>query len=700
MGKCVNHPQIDTPYKCQKHAIYMCQDCLHCKDPNLYCKFRSSCPIWFIHQERENEKRRNKLEAQADRHQVSFSPDNVQIDVPAGTTLLQAALDAGLKLNASCNGAGTCGKCKLVISQGRVQTADTPLLTDSEKAKGYVLACQSTVHEDLEVRIPEETLERRLRCAGIGEQATAKLLGCVQQLSPMREEFFLELSPPTAEDNVSDLDRLKRGLKKQNVDPERMNISLEVVRQLANALREENWSVSASVIRKKCSFEVLQVQPGQEEHPSLGLAVDVGTTTVMMYLVDMQSGRVLAGAGGHNKQAACGDDIINRIVCAEKSGVRKLGNMVLSTINGLINEVLDSSGQERQNIGNVVVSGNTTMSHLLLQLEPRYLRRTPYIPTATDFPIFKAREIGIKTDPSAPVFILPGPASYVGGDIVSGILYSGLHKQEPITLFVDVGTNGEIVLGNQDWLLTAACSAGPAFEGGGIRWGMRAEEGAIEAVDIDPESQEASIRTIAQLPARGICGTGMIDTLSEMLLAGVIDQSGRIQLPAEHPRLTRQTGERAYILEWAQNTSMDEDIVFTESDIQNLLRSKGAVYAGFRTLLGYVGLSFTDLDRILIAGGFGEYLDVDKAVNIGLLPDLDRDKFQYLGNTSLAGAYMCLLSQESRTEAEQISSNMTYVDFSDNNAFMDEFTSALFLPHTEMQDFPSLKQRLDRAIAN
>ncbi|MGM0424811.1 MAG: ASKHA domain-containing protein [Thermodesulfobacteriota bacterium] len=700
MGKCVNHPQTETPYKCQKHGIYMCQDCLHCKDPNIYCKFRSSCPIWFIHQERQNEERRSRQEADTDRYQVHFAPDNVQIEVQAGSTLLQAAQEAGLKLNASCNGAGTCGKCKLLVNQGQIQSADTPLLTDSEKAKGYVLACQSTVHGDLEVMIPEETLERRMRCAGIGEQATAKLLGCVQEISPLREEFFLELSPPTTEDNVSDLDRLKRGLKKKNVDPERMNITLEVMRQLASALRQENWSVTASVIRKKCSYEVLHVHPGHEEHPRLGLAVDVGTTTVMVYLVDLQSAKVLAGAGGHNKQAACGDDIINRIVCAEKSGVQKLGKMVLSTINGLINEVLDSSGMERQDIGNVVVSGNTTMAHLLLQLEPRYLRRTPYIPTASDFPIFKAKEIGLKTDPAAPVFVLPGPASYVGGDIVSGILYSGLHKQEPITLFVDVGTNGEIVLGNQDWLLTAACSAGPAFEGGGIRWGMRAEEGAIEQVDIDPESKEPRISSIGQLPARGICGTGMIDTLSEMFLTKVIDQSGHLQVPEEHPRLTYQTGEKAYVLEWAQNTSMDEDIVFTESDIQNLLRSKGAVYAGFRTLLGYVGLSFADLDRVLIAGGFGEYLDVDKAVNIGLLPDLDRDKFQYLGNTSLAGAYMCLLNQEARTEAEQICNNMTYLDFSDNNAFMDEFTSALFLPHTELQDFPSLQEKLKAYAAN
>lgn len=691
MGKCINHPERETPYRCEKHGIFMCQDCLECKDPQLYCKFRSSCPIWFLHKEREQEERRIREEESRSRHSVQFDPDNVRIEVEPGSTLLQAAQEAGLKLNASCNGAGTCGKCKLIVEKGSANSADTPLLTDKEKEKGYVLACQTTVHGDLQVQIPEETLERRLRCAGMGEEATAKLLGCVQEISPMREEIPLELSPPSFEDNVSDLDRLKRGLKKKGVDSERMNVSLRVMRQLASAMREENWSVTASLTRKKCSFEVLNVVPGQNGGRSLGLAVDVGTTTVMAYLVDMGEGRVLAGSGGHNKQAACGDDIINRIVCAEKKGVEKLGAMVLSTINGLINELLDSAGAESGELNSVVISGNTTMTHLLLQLEPRYIRRTPYIPTVSEFPILRSQEIGLKTDPTAPVYVLPSPASYVGGDIVSGILYSGMHKQEPITLFVDVGTNGEIVLGNRDWLLTAACSAGPAFEGGGIRWGMRAEEGAIEKVSIDPRSMEPVVETVGGFSARGICGTGMIDLLSEMFRTGVVDQSGRMQLSGDHPCLKEEAGETAYVLVMAKNTSVEEDIVFTQSDIYNLLRSKGAIYAGFRTLLGKVGLSFSDLDRILIAGGFGQYLDVEKAVTIGLLPDVERDRFRYLGNTSLAGAYMCLLNQDSRDEADKISNNMTYVDFSDNNDFMDEFTSALFLPHTEMGDFPSLQ---------
>jgi uncharacterized 2Fe-2S/4Fe-4S cluster protein (DUF4445 family) len=260
----------------------------------------------------------------------------------------------------------------------------------------------------------------------------------------------------------------------------RLNVGIKVMCQLAEVIHRDNWNITVSVIRRKCANEILEVRPGNGQHQSLGLAIDEGTTTIVFYLVDMADGSVLAATAGHNRQADCGDDVINRIVCAERDGVKKLSRMALATINDLIGEALDSTGTKAEAIRNVVVSGNTTMAHLLLQIEPRYLRRDPYIPTVSDFPIFKAGEIGLKANPMAAVFIMPGPSSYVGGDIVSGILYSGFHREDPVTFFIDIGTNGEIVLGNKEWLMTAACSAGPAFEGGGIRWGMRAEEEAIE----------------------------------------------------------------------------------------------------------------------------------------------------------------------------------------------------------------------------
>jgi uncharacterized 2Fe-2S/4Fe-4S cluster protein (DUF4445 family) len=694
MGKCINHPETETSYKCMKHNIYLCDKCLKCTDPELYCKYRSSCPIWFASKATGKLDDQQKDLTNAGNVEVYFQPDDKKVEVPAGSTLLEAAGKADIYINASCNGKGACGKCKLILISGDVEKTDTALLSDKEKQKGYVLACQSRVKTSVSVKVPEETIERKLKVAGMGEQATQRMKGLVTEISPMLEKIPMELSPPTLDDPVSDLDRLKRGLKKKGIDTEKLNIGLPVMRQLAAAMRGEDWNVTASVMHKSCSSEVVSVQPGYGDSKNLGLAIDIGTTTIVVYLVDMEDGKILGATSGHNRQAACGDDVINRIVCAEKSGVKKLSALVISTINTLIKEAVEGAGQDVKDIYNIVVSGNTTMTHLLLQIEPRYIRREPYIPSISEFPVLKVSNIGLKANADAAVFIMPGPASYVGGDIVSGVLFTGFYKEDPLTLFIDVGTNGEIVLGNKDWLICASCSAGPAFEGGGIRWGMRAEQGAIESVSIDPASWEAEIKTIDDQPPRGICGTGMIELISEMMFCGIIDQRGKLQPSPEHPRMSFVGDEPAYVLAYADQTPMEEDIVFTESDIDNLIRSKGAVYAGFTVLINQVGVSFDMIERVIITGGFGQFLDIDKSVAIGLLPDIEREKFQYHGNSSIGGAYMALLSSENRQQARQICNSMTYMDFSTNTAFMDEFTSALFLPHTNLEQFPSVAAKM------
>ena len=678
---------------CSKHGVYLCEECLECRDPDIYCKFRSACPIWYEHKRKARQARQAAALEKADTCRVTFQPENKTVVVAPGSTLLEAAQQADVHINASCNGKGACGKCKLILESGTVEPDPTPLLTDKEKRNNYLLACRTKVQGDIAVSIPPEAIERKLKVAGMGEELSVQFKGLVSQIEPMLQEISLELSAPTLDDSVSDLDRLKRGLKKAGCDVDRLNVGLKVMRELSNTMRDDNWKVKVSIIRKKCSNEVLKVEPGNGAKKSLGLAIDVGTTSIVVYLVDMADGAILAATSGHNQQAACGDDVINRIICAEKDGVSKLSGMVLSTINNLISEALDSTKNDYRQIKNVALSGNTTMAHLLLKIEPRYIRREPYVPTAMEFPIFKAGEIGIKANPIAAVFIMPGPASYVGGDIVSGMLYSGLHREDPLTLFIDVGTNGEIVLGNKDWLMTAACSAGPAFEGGGIRWGMRAEEGAIEKISIDPNTLKPSYQTIGETAPRGICGSGMIDLISEMLLKDIIDPSGKFRLDAAHPMMKQEGDMVAYILAPAKNTEMGEDITFTETDIHSLVLSKGAVYAGFRVLLNQAGLDFSMVDRVWISGGFGQFLDIDKAVTMGLLPDIDRSKFTYLGNSSIGGAYMALLSDHFRQESGEIANNMTYIDFSSSNQFMDEFTSALFLPHTNIDAFPSVKAK-------
>jgi len=621
---------------------------------------------------------------------VVFQPNGETIQVKRKTTLLEAAQQADLFINASCNGRGSCGKCKLILTSGRVESLPTSVLSDGEKEKGYVLACQSKVFEDTVVKIPPETIEKKLKAAGMGETATKKMSGLVETIEPLVENIYLQLDLPSLDDPVSDLDRLRRALKKNGYDISRMSTNIRLMRQLTAAVRDENFKVIASVLMKKCSSEIVAVVPANGGKRSLGLAVDLGTTSIVVYVVDMADGAVLAAASGHNSQASCGDDVINRIVCSEKDGVKKLQKMAVSTINNLVKQALASIDGHVKEIENIVVSGNTTMTHLVLGIQATYIRREPYVPTVSEFPVIKAGEIGLKAAAYAGVFVMPGPASYVGGDIVSGVLYTGMHHSDKTILFIDVGTNGEIVLGNGEFLITAACSAGPAFEGGGIRWGMRAEDGAIEKIRLDPKTFEPEYETVEGKPPRGICGSGMIDLLSEMLVKGVIGQDGRFKIEPEHPRMTELKGETAFVIASSDQVDFDEAIVFTQSDIRSLVLSKAAVYAGFTILVREVGMDFSAIDQMIITGGFGEFLDIDKGVTIGLLPDIERNKFTYMGNSSIAGAYMTLLSNTCRREAIAISNAMTYLDFSSSNTFMDEFTKAQFLPHTELKLFPGV----------
>jgi len=687
MGKCIYHPDRETGYICMKHNIYLCEECLKCRDPDIYCKFRPSCPIHFISKKGFKEP---EIEAAQKKHTVVFEPGHQTIRVVEGTSLLTAAQNADVYINASCNGKGACGKCKLIVQSGRVSGEGTALLTDKEKEKGYVLACQTIIQDDITVRIPEETLEKKLKAAGMGKAATEKLMGLVDKIEPLVENIPLQLDLPSLSDTVSDLDRVRRQLKKAGYDISKMSTNIKVMRQLAESIRNDHFKVIASVLWKICSAEIVAVLPVHEARKSLGLAIDLGTTSIVVYIVDMADGAVLSATSAHNSQAACGDDVINRIICAEKDGVNKLKKMALSTINNLVKEAIDSIHADHQQIENIVISGNTIMTHLVLGIEARYIRREPYIPTVTEFPILKAEEIGIRAAAHAGVFVMPGPVIYVGGDIVSGVLYTGFYQHQELTLFIDIGTNGEIVLGNNEFLITAACSAGPAFEGGGIRWGMRAEDGAIEKITLTPVTFEPDYSTVDNKPARGICGTGMIDLLSEMLLKKVIDQNGKFIIGTDHPRYTLFNGEPAFILEFAEKTGLDEHIIFTQSDIKSLTLSKAAIYAGFNILLEQVGMDFSSIQQMIITGGFGQFLDIEKAVTIGLLPDIPREKFHYMGNSSVAGAYMALLSNTSRQKAVAISNAMTYLDFSTNTKFMEEFTRAQFLPHTDKKLFPSV----------
>jgi uncharacterized 2Fe-2S/4Fe-4S cluster protein (DUF4445 family) len=634
------------------------------------------------------------------KHKVTFIPDNAAVTVDDNANLFKAVKAAGLYVLSSCGGKGNCGKCKLVVKEGAVESGKSRSFLSAEEAeRGYVLACLSRVKSDLTVEIPPESrMQAKHKIAtGARTDALLKLMdsagGCLE--SRIRR-VHLEITPPTIDDNIADFERLRRALDKAGFDASHLHMHYLVLSKLPHVLREGGWNITVSVFNVAAVLEVLDIFPGDATKSRYGAAVDIGTTTVVVYLVDMTSGRIIGTASTYNSQVKCGDDVITRIVYAtERNGLKELQELVVGNINTLLSELADKHNVPLGMIDYIIVAGNTTMAHLFYGIDPQFIREEPYIPAATFFPLIRGKSVGFNVDPQAIIYSMPNVASYVGGDITAGVLVSQIYKQDGVSLFIDIGTNGEIVLGNKDWLVTAACSAGPAFEGSGIKFGMRAMEGAIEEVEINPKTFDVNFRVIGDVKPIGICGSGMIDTLAEMYLNGVIDQKGKIREEIGSKRIRRGESGLEYVLAWRVESAINKEIVITEVDLDNLIRAKAAIYAGFATLISHMGMKFTDIEKLYIAGGFGRYIDVERAVTIGMLPDLPVDKFQFLGNTSIIGAYYALLCDRLRHEAEEIARKMTYIELSVSRSFMDEYLSALFLPHTDLNAFPTVKKEME-----
>ncbi|MCX7935354.1 MAG: ASKHA domain-containing protein, partial [Planctomycetota bacterium] len=463
--------------------------------------------------------------------------------------------------------------------------------------------------------------------------------------------------------------------------------TLPVLRAMADALRAQNGRVTVTLIREPGHLHVIRIEAGDATTRHFGIAVDVGTTTVAVHLIHLALGRILATRSDYNGQIPCGLDVISRInYAARPGGLDELRQRVLDTVNRLIAQAAASHGVAPEEITNAVVSGNTTMTHLLLGLKPEYIRLAPYVPTVLEVPYLTAAEVGLCINPDSWVYFSPAVGSYVGGDITAGILCTDLAADtDAISLFIDIGTNGEIVLGNRDFLMACACSAGPAFEGGGIDCGMRAALGAIESVQIDPATGTARYATIGGVRPKGICGSGMVELLANLFLTGWLDAAGKFERRRPSPAI-RVTDKRAsYVLAPAEESGTGRPIAVSEVDIENILRAKAAIYSACSLLLAEAGLSFADVANIYIAGGFGRYLDLEKAVVIGLLPDLPPERFHYIGNASLMGSYMVVLSQDFRERQIELARRMTYFDLSTTPAYMDQYTSALFLPHTDVK---------------
>lgn len=631
-------------------------------------------------------------------YQVIFMPENHVIEVEQGTSLLKAASKAGIYIKSGCGGSGTCGACKVTVISGEVNTTGTGNLNPEQIARGVRLGCQTFVQGDLTVEVPPESrLQEHQVLMGdvkkglVQESATDLLAKYGRQ--PLANKIRVQLSEPTLTDNTSDWARLSVELKRALPYEKSIEIPLSVIRDLPETLRQANWDVSITLTDLEDKYMITRIVPGNNQ-PPYGLAIDIGTTTVVVYLVNLETGEIEDKQGTYNRQAKFGDDVISRIVYAVETpdNMQEIHLAVIDTINELTDKLIVRKGLTQADLTAAVVAGNTTMTQLFLGINPRYLRLEPYIPTVSITPFVRAREVGLHILPEALVHSYPSVASYVGGDIVSGALITDMANKEEVTLFIDIGTNGEIVLGNQDWLVSCACSAGPCFEGGGINFGMRAMPGAIERVSIDPETLDVNIAVVGRILPVGICGSGLVDCLAKMREAGIIDRAGNYQLEhsSRSARLRQTHDDKEFVLVWAHQAGGDKDVVITENDVKNLIRAKGAIYAGIRSLLQMVSMDIDMIDRISIAGGFGNYLNVHDSVQIGLLPDLPPEKYEFIGNSSVKGACLALLSQKAWSEAAELGRKITYVELSIGTTFMDEFVSSLFLPHTDLSLFPTV----------
>jgi uncharacterized 2Fe-2S/4Fe-4S cluster protein (DUF4445 family) len=615
-------------------------------------------------------------------------------------------MEAGVHINASCGGEGVCGKCRVIIEEGSVEEGITEKLNKEDLGKGYRLACKAVIRGDIAVRVPVESevdasalkMKPTARCTARIVQPNFDYLKDQGLFIPSVEKKYLELPEPSANDNLPDTTRLVSYLK-INHDEHRLVVSLPVIRMLPDILRQKNFKVTATLARPVQAgrkSHIIRIEPGDTTDRNYAIAMDIGTTTIYGQLIDLKTGEVLSEAADFNGQISYGEDVISRIVFAEKgAGLAKLHEVVVSTMNKIIGKILRKAKVKGEEASTITLAGNTTMTQLFLQVDPKYIRRSPYVPAATIYPPLYARTLGLELGDHTEALVFPQISSYVGGDIVAGVMGSGMYRSEALTLFMDIGTNAEIVIGNKDWLACAACSAGPAFEGGGIRFGMRAAKGAIEDFSIHPKTFEPMNITIGSVRAKGICGSGLIIMVAKMFETGVIDNQGKYNRNLGTHRIRETEGIWEYVVAWDEETQIDRDIVLTEVDIENFIRAKGAIYSGCQTLLEEVGLEIGMIERIFLAGGFGSYVDLEKAMTIGLLPEMDTEKISFIGNSSLLGARMSAMTNRIRLDVVDVTRKMTNFELSETPSYMDNYVASLFLPHTDINLFPKVRARLE-----
>ncbi|MCI8504779.1 MAG: DUF4445 domain-containing protein [Lachnospiraceae bacterium] len=632
------------------------------------------------------------------------SGEGITAFAASGENLLEVARKTNVAIDAPCSGNTACGKCRVKLLSGELTSQKTRHITDEEYAAGWRLACVSKVEADVEIMVPDiaSAYKGRMKAADLSSPAEVKIFTEAKEqldaagitLKNSLELIQVSMETPSLDDTMPDVERLERAVAAAT-GVARVRIPYSVLKSLPDKLREADFKVQCIIRRTTRNIFVYDLFPMDVKVRAGGLVVDIGTTTVSALIIDMLNGDILAKATTGNGQIRYGADVINRIIESRKEGgQKKLQDAVIKeTINPLIHTMCRNCGMKPAWIYRMCVGANTTMNHLLVGVNAEPLRTEPYIPAFFKTNAVFANDLGIDINQDAHIIIAPNIGSYVGGDITAGTLVSMIWNRPEYSVFIDLGTNGEIVFGNSDFMMSCACSAGPAFEGGDISCGMRATDGAIEACSIDAKTMEPTFSVIGDEGEKpvGLCGSGIIDVISELFRCGIISPKGKFVREGERVRHDKY-GMGSYVLAFKEQAGSVKDVEITEVDIDNFIRAKGAIFSAIQTLLTSLDFDVSMVDDVYVAGGIGSGINMKNAVGIGMLPDIPLEKFHYIGNSSLSGAYAMLLSGEAERKVYELAQSMTYMELSTTPGYMDEFVAACFIPHTNSGLFPSVSQ--------
>lgn len=640
---------------------------------------------------------------------VTFSFEDgsvVETFANAGDNLLEVARSANVAIDAPCSGNGACGKCRVQLKSGELESKKTLHISDEEYQAGWRLSCCSKISADVNVLVPDiaSAYKSRMKVADLSskeeiaifENAKSDIQLAGIELKNSLEVVDVLMDVPSLDDTMPDNERLTRALRKY-LNINRVRIPYVVLKKLPDVLRENNFAVKCVIRATSDDMYVYDIFGKDEDVVIGGLAIDIGTTTVSAVLINMENGEILAKSSAGNGQIRFGADVINRIVESQKpGGQKKLQDAVIKeTINPMIHEMCKSAKFPKDHIYRMCVASNTTMNHLFAGINADPLRTEPYIPAFFKTNSLFASDVGVDINKDAHIIMAPNIGSYVGGDITAGTLVSQIWNRPEFSLFIDLGTNGELVFGNSDFMMSCACSAGPAFEGGDISCGMRATDGAIEACTIDKETMEPTYKIVGDTGTKpvGLCGSGIIDVISELYICGIINPKGKFIREGKRIKHDKY-GMGSYILAFEEEAGSVKDVEITEVDIDNFIRAKGAIFSAIRTMLTSLDFDVSMIDDVYVAGGIGSGINMQNAVNIGMFPDIPIEKFHYIGNSSLTGAYLMLLSTPAEKKTYELASNMTYMELSTVPIYMDEFVGACFIPHTDTSMFPTVMEEI------